>query len=221
MEKKMRKPRICFPNAIYHIYSQGVNKSVIYSDEEDNLYWVKLLKQSKDRFQIKIFCFITMRNHYHCLVQTPGANISKVMRFIGWRFSHHMKRKYGRVGPLFRSRFQGQLVQSDQYLRAVVRYIHNNPVAAGLAPSVCEAVPGICTSYFHLVGSESAYPWLDKEGLLSLLKNPDKTEGSMQLFDGPIGKEEFSILTKIERITNAKPMSASKELENSEYLMAG
>lgn len=75
-----------------------------------------------------------MPNHYHLLVQTPEANISKVMRRINGIYTQRFNRRHGCDGQLFRSRYKSIVVDADSYLLQLVRYIHRNPAKAGIAP---------------------------------------------------------------------------------------
>src|SRR3989339_2219737 len=132
----MRKPRIIFENALYHIISRGNNKNPIFLDNGDYPEYLRLLAEVKDKFSLKIYAYVLMSNHVHILVETPAANISSAMQFLNWNYSKYFNGKYQRCGHLFESRYKSKLVQKDRYLLALVRYIHQNPVVAGVAGSV-------------------------------------------------------------------------------------
>jgi len=192
----MRKPRINHPNSFYHIYNQGVNREIIFKDKEDIEYWVELLHEVSRKLNTHVYCFVTMQNHFHCLVETEEPNISQVLWHIGYYFARYINKKYGRVGHLFRNRCQSQIICNLEYLRIVVWYIHNNPIASGLIKHMTELHPMVYTSYHDLVGITNKYLWLAKSRLLKKLDilNPKKNH---QLWDS-IKRQDFADFTKIE-----------------------
>ena len=196
----MRLPRIKRPGAIYHIYNQGVNRADIFLDQEDPEFWLSLLRGTIHKFKTNVFCFVTMKNHFHCILQTTEPNISDVMWYVGFFFALYMNKKYKRVGPLCRNRFQSQLIENIPYLRNAVCYIHNNPVEAGYIKNVCEKDPCILTSFHCLSGRADEYAWLSKEKLRDLLQIPGEKD-FQQLIWQPIGRAVFKELTKIENIS--------------------
>ncbi|HCC25229.1 MAG: hypothetical protein A2268_03695 [Candidatus Raymondbacteria bacterium RifOxyA12_full_50_37] len=196
----MRMPRIKYPNAIYHIYNQGVNRGTVLFDNEDNEYFLWLLNSLRKEYHVKVFCFVTMINHYHCLLRTIEPNISDVMQRLGYYFVKFINNKYRRVGPLFRNRFQSQLVESEDYLRNVIAYIHNNPLVAGLISEIHDRNEAVFTSFHDLVGLTADFPWIDKQDLGALLQLPVESEQFRQLLWRPIAKESFYDITMIERI---------------------
>jgi REP element-mobilizing transposase RayT len=199
----MRMPRIKYANAIYHIYNQGVNRSDIFMDSEDNNFWLTLLQSTIKKYNTNVFCFVTMQNHYHCLLQTSEPNISDVMWYIGYFYVLFINKKYNRVGPLCRNRFQSQLVEDSNYFRNIVCYIHNNPMEAGLISDVYEYRRDILTSFHHLAGRNNNYYWLAKKQLFEYLDTSPSTKDFKHLLWKPISEDLFKEMTKIE-LSNQK-----------------
>ena len=83
-------------------------------------------------FTVHIAGYCLMKNHYHILMQTPNANLSRIMRHIDGIYTQQFNRKYNLDGPLFRGRYKSILVGGDSYLLELVRYIHRNPLRGGL-----------------------------------------------------------------------------------------
>lgn len=204
----MRHPRIKYPHAIYHLYNQGVNRSDIFFDPEDNEAWLSLIYGTIRKFSTSIFCFVTMQNHYHCLMETTHPNISEVMQYVGFMFAKHINKKHGRVGYLFRNRYQGQLVENLSYLRTVIAYIHNNPLEAGMISDIEEEHPMVLTSYHDLAGNTNHYPWLARSRLFDFFQVSPWEKNAISNLWQPIDLETFKELTKIEKsvqkVTNMK-----------------
>ena len=76
----------------YHIYNQGVYRMEIFRDRQDNLVWIDLLKDAVKKYKIHVYCFVTMKNHFHALIETKRANISKVLWYIGYYFARHINK---------------------------------------------------------------------------------------------------------------------------------
>lgn len=136
-----RPLRIEFENAWYHVMNRGLNRQPIFWKKSHKFLFYTLLNEIVDRYKIEIHSFCLMKNHYHLLVKTPYANLGRVMRHLDGLYTQRLNRVELRDGPLFRGRYKAVLIDSDQYLLQVSRYIHLNPVSAK-----------ICTSPYY-------YPW--------------------------------------------------------------
>jgi len=194
----MRKPRISLPNALYHIYNQGVNRLEIFQERADNLFWINLLKIAKDKYDIHVYCFVTMKNHFHCVIETVESNISKVLWHLGYYYAKYFNAKYGRVGHLYRNRCKTQLITDVKYLQTVVWYVHNNPVAAGLISNVNEYRKDILTSYHDLSHQSNNYPWLSNYRLREKLEMEIPGYSDHMKMSESIDKQDFMDLTKME-----------------------
>ncbi len=117
----------------YHIYNRGANRERIFFSKDNYLYFLKLLKKYSRKYQIAIIAYCLMPNHYHFLLRQDGE--TAVSRFIGVLFNAYaqaLNRQTGRSGALFEGRFKDVHVDNDAYLLHLCRYIHGNPVKAGL-----------------------------------------------------------------------------------------
>ena len=132
--------RIVYKGAIYHAISRGNNKCDIFIDDTDRLKYLTLLHKNSTAFQLKIYAYVLMSNHVHLLLETPKANISAAMYRLNLEYSCYFNNKHGRIEHLFGGRFKSRLVQKERYFWSVVRYIHINPVKAGLAATLGDYV---------------------------------------------------------------------------------
>ena len=129
----MSRPlRIEYPDAWYHVMNRGGRYEDIFEEKKDYSVFLELLQEAIDIFHIKIAAFCLMQNHYHLLIQTPEANISRSMRHINGVYTQRFNKIHGYDGHLFRGRYKSILIDADSYLLQVMRYIHRNPITAGL-----------------------------------------------------------------------------------------
>ncbi len=133
----MTRPlRIQFPNAVYHVINRGNEKRDIFNDDEDRNCFLKILAQSSKTYNIKLYCFVLMKNHFHLLVETPLGNLSEFMRHFNITYTSHYNRRHSRVGHLYQGRYKSILVEKDSYLTMVSRYIHLNPARTAVIKSL-------------------------------------------------------------------------------------
>jgi REP element-mobilizing transposase RayT len=129
----MARPlRIQFPGAIYHITTRGNEKRPIFFEERDYLKLIEILSEAKTKYLIKIYSYVLMPNHYHLLMETSEKNLCAAMHFIQTKYASYVNNAYNRTGHLFQGRYKSIVVDKESYLAELVRYIHLNPVRAGL-----------------------------------------------------------------------------------------
>lgn len=129
----MSRPlRLEFADALYHVTSRGDRREDIYHDDADRQAWLNVLAQVCKRFNWSVQAYCMMDNHYHLLVQTPDANLSAGMRQLNGVYTQLANRTHGRVGHVFQGRYKAILVDEDNYLLELARYVVLNPVRAGV-----------------------------------------------------------------------------------------
>lgn len=125
-----RPIRIEYPCALYHITSRGNEKRKIFASDEDRLKFLQIIEDYHDRYGILIHSYVLMDNHYHLILETPQGNLLKVMHGINSGYTGYFNRRYKRTGHLFQGRYKAILVDKDNYLIELTRYVHLNPVRA-------------------------------------------------------------------------------------------
>ncbi|HBA38745.1 MAG TPA: addiction module toxin RelE [Deltaproteobacteria bacterium] len=161
----MARPlRIEFAGALYHVTSRGDRQEAIYEDDEDRLAYLEVLGEVIERFGWICHAYCLMGNHYHLVIETAEANLSKGMRQLNGVYTQISNRRHRRVGHLFQGRYKAILVDRDAYWLEVNRYVVLNPVRAGMVKQ-----PGDWrwSSFNATVGVQSAPAWLKVEGLLA------------------------------------------------------
>ena len=132
-------------SGVYHVMLRGINKSVIFHDRMDFVKFRKLLEQALNPVdelghpippRCQLFAYCMMTNHVHLLVKEESDDISTFVKRVGGAYAQYYNLKYERVGHLFQDRFKSEPVDNDAYFITLLRYIHQNPVAAGLTKDV-------------------------------------------------------------------------------------
>ena len=153
-----------YPGAWHHVMNRGRRREKIFQDGKDHQAFVKLLRDASEMFRVRVAAFCLMPNHYHLLLQTPEANLTRCMRHVGGVYTQHYNREHGHDGQLFRGRYKALLVDLDEYLLGLVRYIHRNPLKAGLVEAL-EAYPW-SSHPGYLAPHDDAWSWLHTEPVL-------------------------------------------------------
>jgi len=129
----MSRPlRIQFPAAVYHVMNRGAARQPTFADDADYEAFLDTVGHAHRLWGIDVFAYCLMGNHYHLCLRTPKGNLSRVMRHVDGIYTQRFNRRHRRDGALFRGRYKAIVVDVDEYLAAVVRYIHLNAVEAGV-----------------------------------------------------------------------------------------
>jgi len=129
----MARPlRIEYPGAFYHVTSRGNEQKDIFKSQRDRGKFLEYLESATTRYGAVIHAYCQMSNHYHLLLETPGGNLSQIMRHINGAYTTYFNVKRKRAGHLFQGRYKAILIEADEYLAELSRYIHLNPVRVGI-----------------------------------------------------------------------------------------
>ena len=133
-----RQARQKSTSGIYHIILRGINRQVIFEDDEDKSKFLECVRHYKNIGAYRVYGYCLMDNHVHLLIQEHEEEIASIMKRIGVRYVAWYNRKYDRCGHLFQDRFKSEAIEDDAYLLVVLRYIHQNPLIAGLVKGVAD-----------------------------------------------------------------------------------
>jgi putative transposase len=160
----MARPlRIEYPGAWYHVMNRGRRKERIFFDDSDYRKFLSLIGKCFDLFELETCAYSLMPNHYHLLVRTPRSNLSRCMRHLDGVFTQYINKKYLLDGSVFRGRFKSILVEKETYLLNLVRYIHRNPLEAGLEQDFGNH---LWTSHRPYLNERDAFKWLKMDFVL-------------------------------------------------------
>jgi len=175
-----RKPRLQFEGAIYHVTCRGNAKMDIFINDADRIRLKERLVESADDFQVRVYLYCFMPNHLHLLAETPQGNLSRFMSSMLTGYTVYFNRRHGRVGHLFQGRYGAKLVEGNEYLLKLSRYIHLNPVFVSgwkdrpLRERVLALREYIWSSYRGYAGIAPAEKWVQRNPLLHLLSQQKK-----------------------------------------------
>ena len=131
-----RQARRKSESGIYHIILRGINQQQIFEDEEDGFRFLETLSKYKEQCGYEIYAYCLMGNHVHILLKEGKENLTLVLKRIAGSYVYWYNWKYQRSGHLFQDRFKSEPVEDDAYFLTVIRYIHQNPVKAGICRNV-------------------------------------------------------------------------------------
>jgi putative transposase len=191
-----RPSRISYLGAFYHITSRGNEQKAVFKRIRDREKFLEYLESATERYHAVIHAYCLMDNHYHLLLETPSGNLSKIMAHINGAYTNYFNTKRKRFGHLFQGRYKAILVEAGEYAKELSRYIHLNPVRAGLSelPEDYE-----WSSHAYYIGRKKAPDWLKMDFILGFFgKALSESQAEYKVFVGKlIGLEYESPLTAI------------------------
>ena len=129
----MARPlRIEYSGAIYHVMARGNGRQDMVCDDRDRQRLIDRLETTVGRYGWELFCYVLMTNHLHAFFQTPKPNLSRGMQYWLSGYANWWCKRHQFSGHVFQGRFKGELVEDETYFWSASRYIHLNPVRAGL-----------------------------------------------------------------------------------------
>ncbi len=152
---------------IYHLMLKGINAQQIFHDDEDNQRFLKTLKEYKTVCGYELYAYCLMGNHVHLLLKESNEPLENIIKRIASSYVYWYNLKYQRQGHLFQDRFRSEPVENDAYFMTAIRYIHQNPIKAGLAKTL-ESYR--YSSYHEYLKSETI---IDKELLFGMMNSSD------------------------------------------------
>lgn len=133
-----RKARLIVPGAVYHIMSKCLPMYQLFSDDDDRKYFLYLLATYLERTKSRCYAWTLMSNHYHLALRLGAEDLWRLMKPLQMRYAQYHGSKTGRKGPLFIDRYKSIATQDQNYLQELVRYVHLNPIRAGICKDLKE-----------------------------------------------------------------------------------
>ncbi|MBA3037595.1 MAG: hypothetical protein FP814_14020 [Desulfobacterium sp.] len=165
-----RQLRIEYPGALYHVLSRSNGRRDIFLSDDDRHMFLALIEELSDRFDIEIFAYVLMSNHYHLLLKTVNANLSRAMQWLGTSYTQRFNINNLESGHLFQGRYKCILVENDAYLLRLSCYIHRNPLRAGIIDRLAEYK---WSSYRYYAYKKKAPDWLKFKTILNQVSQAD------------------------------------------------
>jgi REP element-mobilizing transposase RayT len=154
-----------YADTFYHVLSRGNERKEIFRDEKDHLRFLDTLGKVVGRFKLEIHAYVLMKNHFHLLVHTKEANLSRAIQWLGVSYSVWFNRRHGRSGHLFQGRFKSFLIENGRYFTAMCHYIHGNPLRASIVQRLWDYR---WSSYQAYADKRHEVSWLTTELVLGM-----------------------------------------------------
>ena len=188
-----RPVRMNYPDTFYHVLSRGNDRRDIFHVAEDYKRFKETIGRMVRRFDIEVHGYVLMSNHYHLLIRTRQANLSRAIQWLGLSYSMWFNRRYNRSGHLFQGRFKSFVIENNRYFTAMCLYIHRNHIRAGIAKDLADYP---WSSYLAYVDPKQGRrePWLTTNLVLGMYGGRRHRFLGVQL---AYGSEEDSLLGEI------------------------
>ena len=200
-----RQARRKSKTGIYHVIMRGINRQSIFEDDEDYERFIETLKKYKETSEYKIYAFCLMRNHFHLLMKTEKEDLDLVIKRIAGSYVYWYNLKYHRSGHLFQDRYKSEAVEDDPYFLTVLRYIHHNPIKAGLYRLVSDYKYSSYGEYItgdsRLVDINYVLNIVDKDSFVKF-NNESKTDSCMDIADEVCRINDTDGATIMQRVSN-------------------
>ncbi len=211
-----RRERIKSESNIYHVMARGNERKSLFIDDEDRQRFVDTMRRliektanDKKEKKFKIYAYCLMDNHVHLLINQEEDTVSRIMKRIGTSYAYYFNKKYARIGHLFQDRFRSEPVEDDGYLLAAVRYIHNNPVKAGLTADACQYK---WSSYSEYIDEDKTKRFVDTETVLGIFS--DNRLKAKELFEKFSQEKNEDIFIEYSESNKEKELNSRKEIES-------
>ncbi len=128
----VREARMESETGFYHVMVRGINKEKILEKEKEKERILMLIKEKRQDVLCRIVAYCVMDNHMHMIIIAEKSELVKIMKKINISYAMSYNQRHDRVGPVFQGRFRSENITDEAYLYGAIRYIHNNPIKAGL-----------------------------------------------------------------------------------------
>lgn len=192
-----RPPRLEFSGAVYHVIARGNEQRDVFRDDTDRELYLDRLARYQTQFRFRLYAYCLMTNHVHLALETGPVALSRIVLALHGSYAQAFNQRHARVGHLFQGRYKAYLVQKTAYLLALVRYIHENPVKAGLV----RRAAAYRWSSDRFYRGALAPDWLDPRGLLELLgADPGRAARRYRSFMESQSNESYEGLRAVARV---------------------
>jgi putative transposase len=161
-------------DAIYHVMARSISEIDLFKDNDDKKAYLFFTKKYQKLYEFRVYSYCLMSNHVHFIIDSNGADISKIMHGINFSYAQYFNRKYKRHGHLFQDRFKSKIVKDDRYLLTLSAYIHNNPVEISQYEA-CPETYEFSSLSIYLGQRKDPYELIDECFIMSLFGDKPKT----------------------------------------------
>lgn len=219
-----RQARRKSKTGIYHVMLRGINQQQIFEESEDFEKFLHVLKDCKAISECQIYAYCLMGNHIHLLVHETKEPIEQIMKRVATRFVYWYNIKYQRVGHLFQDRFKSEPVEDNAYFLTVLRYIHQNPIKAGIYKKIEQYPYSSYNEFFaqnHLIDTDFVFGIIPKEDFKDF-NNAPSSENCLEIEEKPLIKvtdeQAQKIIQKISKCKNVAEFQKLSSNQKEKYI---
>ena len=212
-----RQARKKCESRIYHVMLRGINQQLIFQDEDDSRKFLDVLREYKEVCGYELHAYCLMGNHLHLLIKEQNEPLAQVFRRICGRYVYWYNNKYQRIGHLFQDRYKSEPVENNSYYLTVIRYIHQNPIKAGLCDKVGDYPFSSYNEYVNddknkIINTDLMFEIINKVGFVEYNneKNDDKC---LDIIEKHFGINDEEAKKIIRRTTKCENVSEFQLLE--------
>jgi len=192
-----RKAREKSRTGIYHVIFRGINRQQIFEEEADYQKFLYVLQDQRNKGRYEVYAYCLMGNHIHLLIKEGDEDLGVSFRRIASNYVLWYNRKYERVGHLFQDRYKSEVVEDQRYFLQLIRYIHQNPVKAGMVQEISKYPWSSYQEYFSeakvkICNSEVAFYCLAdrSDDVIKYSEDPDEEHTKQDNVQGNHEKKE-------------------------------
>ena len=219
-----RAARIKSVSGIYHIILRGINQQVIFEQDEDYEQFIETIKKYKAISGYKIFAYCLMSNHIHLIIKEENESIEQIIKRVAGSYAYWYNWKYYRKGHLFQDRFKSEPIEDEKYLMTVIRYVHQNPLKAGMTQKVEDYKYSSYNEYAddttELIDKDFVYEMISREGFIEYNKehNDDKCLEIEDYTFRITDEDARKIIVKITGCENITEIQLYNKEERNKYI---
>jgi REP element-mobilizing transposase RayT len=206
-----RLQRIEYEGALYHVTARGNERRAIFLDDADRERFIRVLGESVEHFEVRLYLFCLMTNHVHLVVETPRANLSRFMHQLQTAYTVYFNHRHHRHGHLMQGRYGASLIERDAYLLRLSRYVHLNPVftRALRSRTIGERIALLrqyrWSSYRSYIGKDRRLAFVDYRPILATVGSGGSGQGGAyrRFVEAGISKVDAPFIeeTKVSRLS--------------------
>jgi len=221
MPRKARKPS---ETGIYHVMLRGIDRQQIFEDTEDYDHFLDIIQDCRNNCEFDLFAYCLMGNHVHMLLKVGIEPLETIFKRIGGRYVYYYNVKYKRTGHLFQDRFKSEPVEDDAYFLTVLRYIHQNPVKAGLCAKVADYPYSSFAEYLYdskQVDIRFALSMLPLDEFISFSNEPNSDkclEIILSKRNAVTDEQAKEIITKVSRCKSVAEFQSLEDIKKERFL---
>jgi putative transposase len=182
----MRQPRFTYQGAYHHCMNRGITGEAIFKADRHKTVFLDILADTVDKFQIRLFAYCIMENHYHLVLENASGRMSDFFRNLNTQYAFYYRKQTGGKGYVFQSRYISTIIQDDAYLKQAIIYVLANPLQAGIIDDFRKYPWSSAKVYFQ----KAKLKWLDGEFVQELFGSQNNLAGAIQME----GREKLSLL---------------------------